>query len=182
MAHGVRHECKYAAARRRRLLPGRSGGRPAVPRRRPRADLPTLPQTARRRAGVRPASSPQRADSGRICLDRAVARRAPRGRQTSYRLGPRLEAPHQGPRALRAAPPGRRHDRCARLPRPRPADRAPRRRLCVLTALPQVAAGRPPCEWGPPSIYRASRTQSDTGASKTAAHNLPLGTTTDLSA
>jgi hypothetical protein len=166
MAHGVRREWTFAAARRRPLLRGRSGARPAVPRRRPRTDLPTLPQTARGKAVVRPASSPRRADSGCGCLDRAAARRAPHGTQTSHKLGPRLEEPRQGTRALRAAPPGRRHHPCAPLPWRRQADRAPRRRLYVLTALPHVAAGRPRCEWGPPSIYGASRTQSDTGLSR----------------
>jgi hypothetical protein len=134
MAHGVRQEQKSAAARRRPLLPGRSGGRPAVPRRRPHADLPTRPRTVHRRATVRSASSPQRVDSGCRCLDRAAARRPRSGTQTARRVDPRLEGRRQLPRALQAAPPGRRHDLCARLPRPRPADRAPRRRLCALTA------------------------------------------------
>jgi hypothetical protein len=163
-AHGVRNGWKLAAVRRRPVVPGRSGGRPAAPRRRPRADLPTLPQTVRGRAAARSASSPRRADSGCRRRDRAAARRAPRARPTSHTLAPRLEEPRQGPRAHRAAPPGRLHDRCARLPWPRPADRVPQRRLCVLTALPHAAAGRPPCEWGPPSIYGAARTQSGAGA------------------
>ena len=147
--------------RRRPVLPGRSGGRPDAPRRRPRADLPTLPQTVHGRAAVKPASSPRRADSGCRCRDRAVARRAPHGRPTSHMLGPRLEGPRRDPRAHRAAPSGRRHDRCAQLPWPQPADRSPRRRMCVLTALPHGAAARPPCEWGPPRIYGAARTQSE---------------------
>lgn len=168
MAHGVRHEWKSAAARRRPLLPVRSGGRPVVPRRRPPADLPTRPQTVHRRATVRSASSPRRADSGYRCLDRVVARRAPPGPQTSRRLDRPLEAPRQVPRALRAAPPGRRNDRSVRVLWPQPADRAPRRRLSVLTALPHVAAGTPPGEWGPASIYVRHGLQSDTGVTRAA--------------
>ena len=165
MAHGVRNERKFATARRRPVLPGRRSGRPAAPRRRPRADLPTPPQTVRGRAAASTASSPRRADSGCRCRDRAVARRAAHGRPNSRRLGPRLEGPRRAPRAQRAASRGRHHDRCARPPWPRTADRSPRRRLCVLTASLHGAAGRPPCEWGPPSIYGAARTQSDVIAS-----------------
>jgi hypothetical protein len=163
MAHGVRKGWKLAAVRRRPVVRGRSGGRLAAPRRRPRADLPTLPQTVRGRAAARSASSPRRADSGCRRRDRAVARRAPHRRPTFHRLGPRLEVPRQGSRGHRAASPGRCQGRWARLPWRRPADRAPQRRLCVLTALPHVAAGRPPCVWGPLRIYCAARPQSCEG-------------------